>query len=128
MKVFVFAIMNNHIHIIWQIQPPHKRESVQRDFLKYTAQKIIGDLDKHHPKVLQHFKVDEKDRKYRIWQRNSLSTDLFTHAVFMQKLEYIHYNPVKAGLCTVPEEYPFSSAAFYERNKTDYSFLKHYTE
>lgn len=118
--------MNNHIHIIWQIQPPHKRKSVQRDFLKYTAQKIIADLDKQHPEVLQHFKVDEKDRKYRIWQRNSLSTDLFTHAVFMQKLEYIHYNPVKAG--TVPEEYPFSSAAFYERNKTDYSFLKHYTE
>ena len=31
-----FAIMSNHIHLIWQIQAGHKTENVQRDFLKYT--------------------------------------------------------------------------------------------
>ena len=39
-KVFSFVIMPNHLHLIWQIQPRHEREEVQRDFLKYTAQKI----------------------------------------------------------------------------------------
>jgi REP element-mobilizing transposase RayT len=127
-KLFCFAIMNNHLHLIWQIQALYKREDVQRDFLKYTAQKIIDDLKTNHPEVLKHFEVAEKDRKYRIWQRDSLSTDLFTHAVFMQKLEYIHYNPVKAGLCNVPEDYAYSSASFYELNKTEYGFLSHYNE
>ena len=127
-KIFSFVIMNNHLHLVWQIQPPHKREEVQRDFLKYTAQRIIDDLKINHPEVLKHFEVEEKDRKYRIWQRDSLSTDLFTHAVFMQKLEYIHYNPVKAGLCMLPEEYYYSSASFYEHNRTVYSFLSHYAE
>ena len=127
-KIFCFAIMDNHLHIIWQVQPPSKREDLQRDFLKYTAQKIINDLKVHHPAVLLHFEVRKKDRKYRIWQRDALSTDLFTHAVFLQKPEYIHYNPVKAGLCTLPEDYPYSSASFYELNKTAYSFLSNYFE
>jgi REP element-mobilizing transposase RayT len=43
-KVYSFVIMPNHIHLIRQIQPGHKRENVQRDFLKYTAQKIKFDL------------------------------------------------------------------------------------
>ena len=42
-KVFSFVIMPNHLHFIWQIQPEHEREEVQRDFLKYTAQKIRFD-------------------------------------------------------------------------------------
>lgn len=54
-KVYGFVIMINHIHIIWHIQSEHKRENVQRDFLKYTAQQIQSDLEKHHPKVLPSF-------------------------------------------------------------------------
>lgn len=43
-KVYGFVIMPNHIHIIWQIQVGHKRENVQRDFLKFTSQTIKYDL------------------------------------------------------------------------------------
>ena len=38
--------------------------AVQRDFMKYTAQKIKQDLIKNHPEVLVHFKVNAKDREY----------------------------------------------------------------
>ena len=51
-KVFSFVIMPNHLHIIWQIQPGHEREEVQRDFLKYTAQKIRFDLVENNPELL----------------------------------------------------------------------------
>jgi REP element-mobilizing transposase RayT len=47
--------MINHIHLIWHIQPDHKKEDVQRDFLKYTAQQVKADLEKHHPGVLPLF-------------------------------------------------------------------------
>jgi REP element-mobilizing transposase RayT len=42
--VYGFVIMPNHMHIIWQIAEGYKRENAQRDFLKYTAQKIKQDL------------------------------------------------------------------------------------
>jgi hypothetical protein len=43
-----------------------------------------------------------------------------------QKPDYIHNNPVKAGLCRLPEDYKYSSARFYERNEKDLVFLTHH--
>jgi putative transposase len=58
--------MPNHIHLIWKVNNNLKREDVQRDFMKYTAQQIKFDLHKFHPLVLEHFKVEAKDRQYQI--------------------------------------------------------------
>jgi hypothetical protein len=63
------------------------------------------------------------ERKF--WERNPLGIDLFTHDVFMQKLEYIHWNPVRAGSCSLPEEYYFSSAKFYHTGIDDFGMLTH---
>ena len=125
-EVNAFVIMQNHIHLIWQMLNNHKRENVQRDFLKFTAQKIKNDLTKNHPEVLSKFEVNAKDRRYQFWERNPLSVDLYTEAVFIQKLEYIHLNPVQAQLCSLPEEYWYSSARFYEIGIDDFGFLTHY--
>lgn len=127
-KIFAFVIMENHIHLIWQILPNNNPEAVQRDFLKYTAQRIKKDLQKNHPDVLPYFKVNAKDREYQFWERNALSVELRTHTVFIQKLKYIHCNPVKAGLCTLPEEYVYSSALFYETGIDNWGFLSHYRD
>ena len=81
---------------------------------------------KNHPKVLERFYVGAKDRKYQFWERNPLSIDLWTKEVFMQKMEYIHYNPVAAGLCTFPEEYKYSSARFYQSGEDEFGFLTHW--
>ncbi len=120
--------MSNHIHLIWQIQEGYEKEDVQRDFLKFTSQTIKRDLQKNHKEVLEKFYVGAKDRKYQIWERNPLSVDLWTKEVFLQKMEYIHYNPVAAGLCTHPEDYKYSSAKFYETGVDEFSFVKHWME
>ena len=127
-KLYGFVIMINHVHLIWQMQASIDPEAVQRDFLKYTAGKIKADLRKHHPAVLPHFLVDAKDRKYQFWERNALSVELRTHEIFLQKLEYIHWNPVRAGLCSLPEEYKYSSARFYETGIDNWGFLTHYRD
>lgn len=36
-KVYAFAIMSNHIHIIWQVQPGFRPKDVQLSFMKYTC-------------------------------------------------------------------------------------------
>ena len=48
--------------------------------------------------------------------------------VFMQKLEYIDWNPVKAGIYKLPEEYKYSSANFYETGVDNWGFLTHYKD
>ena len=127
-KLNAFVIMDNYIHLIWQMQPNIKPADVQRDFLKYTAQKIKADLQKNHPDILAQLKVNSKDRKYQLWKRNALSVELISDKVYQQKLDYIHYNPINAGLCNLPEEYRYSSASFYELNKTEWRFLTHFNE
>ena len=82
-KIFAFVIMENHIHLIWQVMPDNDPEAVQRDFLKYSARRIKKDLQKNHPAVLPHFKMDAKDREYQFWERNALSVELRNHSVFI---------------------------------------------
>lgn len=125
-RVYAFVIMSNHIHIIWQMYPGINSSDVQRDFLKYTAQIIKADLRKHHPVVLELFKVRSRDRKYQFWERNALSVELWTHAVFIQKMNYIHRNPVKAKLVATPSAYKYSSALFYQTGKDNWGFLTRY--
>lgn len=128
--VYAFVIMPNHLHLIWQIQAGHKRENVQRDFLKFTAQQIKLDLLANHPAVLPHFEVKSKDRAYQFWERNPLSIDLYNHKTFLQKLEYIHANPVQARWQLAPqaEAYHYSSARFYDTGIDDWGFLTHYAD
>lgn len=102
------------------------RGKVFKEILKFTSQTIIRNLEKNHPAVLGKFYVGAKDRKHQVWERNPLSIDLWTKGVFMQKIEYIHYNPVAAGLCVYPEDYKYSSARFYETGKDEFGFLTHW--
>jgi putative transposase len=129
-KLFGYVIMPNHIHLIWQIQENHKPSNVQRDFLKYTAQQIRFDLQNHHLQVLEHFYVGAKDRAYQIWERNALSIDLYSRKVIEQKLDYIHLNPLgnKWNLAKTPEEYPWSSALYYEKAIDSLGVLEHYMD
>lgn len=127
-KLFAFCIMPDHIHLIWQMQPLIHPQHVQRDFLKYTAQQINLDLQKHHPEVLLQFKSNANDRTYQFWKRRALSIELRTDKVYQQKLDYIHCNPVKAGFCKLPEEYNYSSALFYHTGVDNWGFLTHHRD
>ena len=96
--------------------------------MKYVAQKIKFDLLDHHPNVLEHFKVDRKDREYQFFKERSLSVPLFTDPIVAQKIDYIHHNPVQSKwrLAAVPEAYSWSSAGFYLLADMNWDFLTHF--
>lgn len=125
-RLFSFVIMINHIHLIWQMMPGHILKNVQRDFLKYTAQTIQKNLHYAKPMYLEQFRVMQKDRDFNFWKRNSLNVELNSHHIYLQKLNYIHNNPVKAGLCLIPEDYYYSSAKFYQTGIDNWGFLSHH--
>ena len=127
-KLFAFVVMDDHIHLIWQMQPLIHPQHVQRDFLKYTAQQIKLDLQKNHPEILPQFKSEANDRIYQFWKRRALSIELRTDKIFQQKLDYINWNPVKAGMCKLPEEYKYSSALLYHTGLDNWAFLTHHAD
>jgi putative transposase len=127
-KVYAFVIMPNHIHLIWQIQDGYTQPKVQMRFMKFTAQQFkFGLIDNADP-TLQMFKVNAKDREYQFWERNPLSVDLWSPDVFMQKLDYIHNNPLqeKWKLAEQPADYKYSSARFYGTGYDEFDLITHF--
>ncbi|MFI5173046.1 MAG: hypothetical protein ACHQFW_11690 [Chitinophagales bacterium] len=61
--------------------------------------------------------VSEKDKlrnhHHKVFQPSFDAIACYDYAFLQQKLNYIHFNPVKAGLVLNPEEYIHSSARFY---------------
>ena len=122
-----FVIMSNHIHLIWQPLFGFSPSDIQASFMKYTAQQLKRSLTKNNPQALADFKVNKYDREYQIWKREPLSIELISYDLFKQKLEYLHFNPVKAGLCENPEDYYYSSARFYVDGLDSFKMLTHFT-
>ena len=126
--IYSYVIMPNHIHLIWQIQDGFKKDVIQMRFLKFTSQQLKFKLADSGNPMLNEFLVNSTDRKYQFWKRNSLSVDLWSDNVFMQKLEYIHNNPVqeKWKLSEHPENYRYSSARFYTNGCDEFNLVTHY--
>jgi len=93
-SVYGFVVMPNHIHIIWQIHELNGKETAQGSFLKYTAHVFKKMLQENNPAFLQQFAVAARNKKYEFWQRDSLAFKLTKRETALQKLTYIHNNPV----------------------------------
>ncbi|MFT7031398.1 MAG: REP element-mobilizing transposase RayT [Marinoscillum sp.] len=130
MTIYGFVIMPNHLHILWKLNMMNGKEMPYASFNKATAHELRKDLKQYHPQVLAHFKVSEKDRSYRIWQRDPLAIHIDAKWKFEQKLEYIHNNPLndRWNLSKSPETYQWSSASFYETGIDQFECLSHYQE
>jgi len=128
--VYGYVIMPNHIHLIWELLEVNGKEYPNASFMKYTSHLIQKDLRINDPEILEEYKVDLETRKYHFWQMNSLATHLYTYKVLLQKLTYIHNNPLqeKWQLAETSESYRFSSANFYMTGKDEFEFITHISE
>jgi len=124
--LYAYCIMDNHIHLIWPIAGDLNPSTIKRSFFTRTAQAIMRDLKENHPAVLTKFKSSQSDRNFHFWERRALGIELFTEYVFEQKLDYIHQNPVEAGLCLNEEEYKYSSAVYYLKGIDLWNMVSHY--
>jgi putative transposase len=50
---------------------------------------------------------------YQVWEEGSHPQRIEDEVVMRQKLDYIHYNPVKRGYVDLPEHWRWSSARNY---------------
>ena len=118
MKLFVFVVMPNHIHLIALFSKEHTLSDVMRDFKKFTARQIYRQFNADgNKKVLDVLrKAGEKvKQEYKVWEDGYDARDIFSVEFLQQKMDYIHHNPCQPhwNLAETPEEYSWSTAAFY---------------
>ncbi len=67
--------------------------------------------------LLQRFQWNAKqrtgNRTYQFWQNDNHAIALYSPDVIWQKIDYIHFNPVAAGIVNFPNHYKYSSATDY---------------
>jgi putative transposase len=84
-------------------------------FKSYTARQLIDHLKEFHAEWLlkqtAYFcKSHKHDREYQCWEEGSHPQLIQNEEMLRQKLDYIHFNPVKRGYVDKPEHWRYSSA------------------
>lgn len=124
MIVYGYVIMSNHIHIIVQ-SGDGKLSDLIRDFKKFTASKIIekikSDPESRREWILERFKLatenHSRNKNYQFWQYGNHPEEIYNTKFMWSKLDYIHLNPVRAGIVEKASDYIYSSASNYVCNK-----------
>jgi REP element-mobilizing transposase RayT len=115
--------MSNHLHLLATAKAGFDLSDIIRDFKKFTNKKLLS-LIKSEPEsrrewMLALFKKAGEDLKrikeYKVWQDGNMAKELVTGEMAIQKLEYVHNNPVEARIVDEASHYNYSSASAYER-------------
>ena len=96
LKIYAYALMSNHIHLFLKTSDANISEFMHRFNLDYTVY-----FNKRHKRTGHLF---ESRFKGKLVQKDRY---------FLALLRYIHLNPVKAGLVSVPANYRWSSQSAY---------------
>jgi putative transposase len=126
LQIFAWCLMSNHLHLLVSAGLNGDLSAIMRDFKKFTSKKII-DVIKEIPEsrrewMLDRFefagRYDKKITNYKFWQDGLHPIEIYSPKFIQQKLNYIHENPVKAGLVWEAWHYQYSSAIdYYEKGK-----------
>jgi len=118
--IYAWCLMPNHLHLIVSAKENTNLSAIIRDFKKFTSKKLIktiSEINESRDWLLNKFqfaaKIHSKTKEFKVWQDGFHPIHLESNRFIDQKLDYIHQNPVTAGLVTVPEYYNYSSAINY---------------
>lgn len=120
MILYGYIIMSNHIHLIVQ-SDQGKLSDLIRDFKKFTAKSILDQIknstESRKEWMLERFKLaaqnHQRNKDYQFWQYGNHAEEIYSNKFMWSKLDYIHLNPVRAGLIEKASDYIYSSASNY---------------
>jgi putative transposase len=114
LRIHAYVIMPDHLHLILSAI---ELARVIGLFKSFTAREIIAQLKADNSRLYLWLAEDAARKagegEHRIWQDGFHPEQVHTKPFFEQKLAYIHDNPVRRGLVSMPSHWLHSSAAFY---------------
>jgi putative transposase len=123
--VYGWCIMSNHIHLI--VRAKHSNLSdIIRDLKKFTAKSLFKTIENSETESRKRWicaifrksgEFNHRNEQIQVWQQDNHPIEIFSNDVIEQKLNYIHQNPVKAGIVENAWEYLYSSAKDYSGQK-----------
>ena len=117
-KVLGYVIMPDHVHlIIWPFGDSTVSD-VMRDYKEFTAKRVIRQAEvegvTHWVRDFRQAGQETSRSQNKVWQDSYWDENVYTERVLRKKLNYVHRNPLHAGLAERPADYPYSSYRNYE--------------
>jgi hypothetical protein len=57
-----------------------------------------------------------RNKNFQFWQYGNHAVEIYSEKFMWSKIDYIHFNPVRAGIVSKPQDYIYSSASNYVEN------------
>ena len=119
LEIHAFVVMSNHVHLMIRSNSGKLSDTI-RDFKSYTSKQILKAIESEHESrrewMLNIFEFAAKQHKrnafYQVWTHENHAEIIYSDKFLFQKMDYIHQNPVRAGIVEHPEEYLYSSARY----------------
>jgi len=118
--LIAWVVMPNHVHVLVRVYEGVPLAKIVQSWKSYTARRIRPLMQEESRAGVQPLPatMEEKDspagarrsRKQGVWVREYWDRYIRDERHFLTAVEYIHRNPVKAGLVRRASDWPWSSA------------------
>ncbi len=121
LRIHAWCIMTNHVHMIISSEQD-ELSNIMRDMKSFTSTTLKKRISNNSQESRKKWMLglmkaagdnNSNNKDFQFWQQHNHPLILNTNSVFEQKLNYIHNNPVKAGIVEKAECYLYSSARDY---------------
>ncbi len=98
LRIFGYVVMPEHVHLLVS-EPDIALPANAVQSLKIA--------------VARRIRLQTHPNAPAFWQKRYYDHNIREYEAFVEKLQYIHWNPVKRSLCARPEDWPWSSYRHY---------------
>jgi putative DNA methylase len=102
-RLFSWVVMPNHVHFLASPLEGQTLASILHSLKSYTSNEVNKLLG----------------RRGQLWMGEYFDRFVRDEDHFRNVVRYIHNNPVKAGLCDKPSDWPWSSTAWNANNSRE---------
>ena len=123
--IYAWVIMSSHVHMIIGTKDKDMQD-ILRDLKSFTSRKLKEEIKNHTQESRKEWliwmferagKKNVNNVNWQLWQQDNHPVELWDNYMIDNKLNYIHNNPVEAGIVNNAEDYVFSSAIDYTGQK-----------
>ncbi|MBE7466614.1 MAG: transposase [Planctomycetes bacterium] len=108
-----FVVMPDHVHGLFWFQEPRRLSAFMQMWKRRSSVAL-----KHLGTEKLVSWVREFPASDAVWPKRFYEFNVYSERKVYEKLEYMHYNPVRAGLVREPCAWPWSSARFWELGRS----------
>ncbi|KRT14243.1 transposase [Pedobacter ginsenosidimutans] len=127
LNLHAWIIMSNHVHLIISSKEGYLLPNIMRDLKKYSSYRILKEIRENTMESRKEWMLylfskagqqNSNNKNFQFWRQDNHPIELDPHLnMFEERIDYLHNNPVEAGLVANAADYLYSSAIDYEGGK-----------